>query len=80
MRVQLAQPGMTLLTPEQYNELFSMHGLTMIFLYALPVLSGFSIFLFPLMIGARDMAFPAPERLFLLGFSVLRASSCTPAS
>lgn len=58
MRLQLARPGQTLLTPEQYNELFSIHGITMIFLYALPVLSGFSIFLFPLLIGARDMAFP----------------------
>lgn len=58
MRVQLANPEQTLLTPEQYNELFSMHGITMIFLYALPVLSGFSIFLFPLLIGTRDMAFP----------------------
>lgn len=58
MRVQLAGPDQTLLTPEQYNELFSMHGITMIFLYALPILSGFSIFLFPLLIGTRDMAFP----------------------
>lgn len=58
MRAQLAQPNMTLLTPEQYNQLFTMHGVTMIFLYALPVLSGFSNFLWPLMLGARDMAFP----------------------
>lgn len=58
MRIQLAGPDQTLLTPEQYNELFSMHGITMIFLYALPILSGFSIFLFPLLIGTRDMAFP----------------------
>lgn len=58
MRIQLAQPGMDVLTPEQYNELFSMHGITMIFLYALPILSGFSNYLFPLLLGARDMAFP----------------------
>jgi cytochrome c oxidase subunit I len=58
MRVQLAQPGERLLTPEQYDELFSMHGITMIFLYALPILSGFSNFLFPLVLGSRDMAFP----------------------
>ncbi|WP_322867958.1 cbb3-type cytochrome c oxidase subunit I [Aquicoccus sp. G2-2] len=58
MRIQLAGPEQTLLTPEQYNELFSMHGITMIFLYALPILSGFSIFLFPLLLGTRDMAFP----------------------
>jgi cytochrome c oxidase subunit 1/cytochrome c oxidase subunit I+III len=58
MRAQLAQPGQTLLTPEQYNQLFTMHGVTMIFLYALPVLSGFSNFLWPLLLGSRDMAFP----------------------
>jgi cytochrome c oxidase subunit I len=58
MRVQLAQPGEHVLTPEQYNQLFSMHGVTMIFLYALPVLSGFSNYLWPLMLGSRDMAFP----------------------
>ncbi|GLU32063.1 cytochrome c oxidase subunit I [Trinickia caryophylli] len=58
MRVQLAQPNETLLTPEQYNQLFTMHGVTMIFLYALPVLSGFSNYLWPLVLGSRDMAFP----------------------
>ena len=58
MRIQLAGPNKSLLTPEQYSQLFSMHGLTMIFLYAQPVLSGFSIFLFPLILGTRDMAFP----------------------
>ena len=42
MRVQLARPDQQLLTPEQYNQLFSTHGMTMIFLYALPILSGFS--------------------------------------
>jgi cytochrome c oxidase subunit I len=58
MRLQLAQPNQALLTPEQYNQLFTMHGVTMIFLYALPVLSGFSNFLWPLLLGSRDMAFP----------------------
>ena len=58
MRAQLAQPNETLLTPEQYNQLFTMHGVTMIFLYALPVLSGFSNYLWPLLLGSRDMAFP----------------------
>ena len=60
MRVQLARPDQTLLTPEQYNQLFTMHGVTMIFLYALPILSGFSNYLWPLLLGSRDMAFPAP--------------------
>ena len=58
IRLQLARPNQTLLTPEQYNQLFTMHGVTMIFLYALPVLSGFSNFLWPLLLGSRDMAFP----------------------
>ncbi len=58
MRVQLAQPGMTLLTPEQYDQLFTMHGVSMIFLYASPILSGFSNYLWPLLLGSRDMAFP----------------------
>jgi cytochrome c oxidase subunit 1/cytochrome c oxidase subunit I+III len=58
MRLQLARPEQNLLTPEQYNQLFSMHGITMIFLYALPILSGFSNYLWPLVLGSRDMAFP----------------------
>ncbi|MFM0418806.1 cytochrome c oxidase subunit I [Paraburkholderia aromaticivorans] len=58
MRLQLARPNETLLTPEQYGQLFTMHGVTMIFLYASPVLSGFANFLWPLMLGSRDMAFP----------------------
>lgn len=58
IRMQLAGPELRLLTPEQYNQLFSMHGITMIFLYAQPILSGFSIYLFPLILGTRDMAFP----------------------
>ena len=58
MRLQLAHAENNLLTPEQYNQLFSMHGVTMMFLYALPVLSGFSNYLWPLMLGSRDMAFP----------------------
>jgi cytochrome c oxidase subunit I len=58
IRLQLTQANEHLVTPEQYNQLFTMHGVTMLFWYAAPVLSGFSNFLWPLMIGARDMAFP----------------------
>ncbi len=58
LRAQLARANLSLLGPEQYNELFSMHGVTMIFLYAGPILSGFANFIWPLMLGARDMAFP----------------------
>jgi len=58
MRAQLAQPNEHLLTAEEYAQLFTMHGITMIFLYAMPVLSGFSNYLWPLLLGSRDMAFP----------------------
>ena len=58
MRAAAGRPNQTLLTPEQYNQLFTMHGVTMIFLYALPILSGFSNYLWPLLLGSRDMAFP----------------------
>ena len=63
MRAQLAHSGQHLLTPEQYNQLFTMHGVTMIFLFASPILSGFSNYLWPLMIGSRDMAFPKVNAL-----------------
>lgn len=65
MRLQLAHAGNALLAPETYNQLFTMHGTTMVFLMAMPLLFGFSVYLAPLMIGARDMAFP---RLNALGF------------
>lgn len=71
MRLQLAGPNLNLLTPREYNELFSMHGVTMMFLYAVPVLSGFSNYLFPLLLGSRDMAFP---RLNALSYWVYLAS------
>ena len=58
MRLQLARPGAHLLSPEAYNQLFTMHGTTMMFLFAQPVLSGFSFYLTPLLIGARELAFP----------------------
>ncbi|MGH6739183.1 MAG: cbb3-type cytochrome c oxidase subunit I, partial [Bradyrhizobium sp.] len=58
MRLQLARPDEHLLTPEQYDQLFTMHGVSMIFWYASPILSGFSNYLWPLLLGSRDMAFP----------------------
>jgi len=58
MRWQLAGADMHLLSPETYNQLFTMHGVTMIFWYASPILSGFSNYLWPLLLGSRDMAFP----------------------
>src|SRR5579871_2311684 len=58
MRIQLSRPEMAVLSPEAYNQIFTMHGATMSFWYASPILSGFSVYLVPLMIGARDMAYP----------------------
>jgi cytochrome c oxidase subunit 1 len=58
VRIQLAEPKNSFLTPEQYNQIFTMHGTTMIFLWVIPVLAGFGNYIIPLMLGARDMAFP----------------------
>lgn len=65
MRLQLARPGNTLLQATTYNEFFTLHGTTMIFLAVMPILLGFSNYLLPLQIGAKDMAFP---RLNAFGF------------
>jgi len=70
IRTQLAGPRLDLLSPEAFNQLFSMHGITMMFLFAMPVLSGFGNYFVPLMIGARDMAFP---RLNAFGYWVFLA-------
>src|SRR5512140_908385 len=58
IRLQLAVPNNTLLHPDTYNMLFTMHGTTMIFLVAMPVFFGLANYFVPLQIGARDMAFP----------------------
>jgi cytochrome c oxidase subunit I+III len=71
MRVQLGAPDSSILDPETYNQLFSTHGVTMMFLFATPALSGFGNYIVPLMIGARDMAFP---RLNAFGYWVFLGS------
>jgi cytochrome c oxidase subunit I len=58
MRIQLAIPNNHFLSPQTFNQLFTMHGTTMVFLVGMPLLFGFANYLAPLMIGARDMAFP----------------------
>ncbi len=58
MRIQLAEPVNHFLTPEAYDQLFTMHGTTMIFLVAMPAVLGFAVYFTPLMIGANEMAFP----------------------
>lgn len=58
MRVQLAVPDNDVLGPEVYNQLFTMHGSTMMYLVVLPFLEGLAIYLIPLIIGSREMAYP----------------------
>src|SRR5262245_42785660 len=65
IRSQLAQPNGQVLSPERYNQAFTMHGTTMVFLVIMPLLAAFANYLIPLMIGARAVAFP---RLNALSF------------
>src|SRR5262245_29371778 len=78
MRLQLARPDNTLVSAQRFNELFTMHGTTMIFLAVMPLSASFFNYMIPLMIGARDVAFPRLNALsywiFLLGGLFLNAS------
>src|SRR3954462_808709 len=58
MRIQLVRPLNNFTSPQFFNQMFTMHGTTMIFFVAMPLMFGFANYLAPLMIGARDMAFP----------------------
>jgi cytochrome c oxidase subunit I+III len=58
MRIQLAKPNNTFLSADQYNQIFTMHGTTMMFLFAVPVMEAVAIFIIPLMLGTRGLAFP----------------------
>ncbi|PYL27019.1 MAG: cytochrome ubiquinol oxidase subunit I, partial [Verrucomicrobia bacterium] len=58
IRIQLIRPHNDFVSPQVFNRMFTMHGTTMIFFVVMPVLFGFANYLIPLMIGARDMAFP----------------------
>ena len=58
LRTQLAHSNLKLIDPETYNQIFTMHGITMVFLFSVPVFSGFGVYMIPLMIGTREMAFP----------------------
>jgi cytochrome c oxidase subunit I len=80
IRLQLAVPNNNLVAPDTFNQLFTLHGTTMIFLVAMPLLFGFVNYVLPLQIGARDMAFPRlnafgywcqPFGGILLHFSIL---------
>src|SRR5215210_1650860 len=71
IRAQLFQPEGMVLTAAQYNQIFTMHGITMIFLFVMPMSAAFFNYFIPLMIGARDVAFPRLNAysywVFLLG-------------
>jgi cytochrome c oxidase subunit 1/cytochrome c oxidase subunit I+III len=81
MRIQLVRPENDFISPEVFNQLFTMHGTTMIFFVVMPFLIGIGVYLVPLMIGARDMAFPRLNALsywlFVLGGLLLYFSFFT---
>ncbi|HYC48897.1 MAG TPA: cytochrome c oxidase subunit I [Burkholderiales bacterium] len=58
MRLQLSRPENTLIGPDLYNQIFTMHGTTMMFLFAVPMMLGVGVYIVPLMVGARNIAFP----------------------
>jgi cytochrome c oxidase subunit 1 len=58
MRLQLAQPEARVLGPDRYNQIFTMHGANMMFLFAVPVMEAVAVYLIPLMVGTRNIAFP----------------------
>ncbi len=78
IRLQLGTPNNTFLSPEAYNQVFTMHGTTMIFLFVMPLMAGFGNYIVPLLLGARDMAFPRLNALsywlFLFGGILLYSS------
>ncbi len=82
MRAELARPGMQFLSPEQYNQLFTMHGTIMLLLFATPLVFAFANLVLPLQIGAPDVSFPRLNSLsywlFLFGGLTVMAGFITP--
>ena len=82
IRAQLFQPGMDLVTKEQYNQLFTMHGTLMLLMFATPLFAAFANVLMPLQIGAPDVAFPRLNALafwfYFFGSAVATAGFLTP--
>jgi cytochrome c oxidase subunit 1 len=78
MRLQLARPEMRLLGPDRYNQLFTVHGTAMMFLFAVPVMTAVALYLVPLMVGTRDVVYPRLNAFgywcFLIGGVFLFAS------
>ncbi|TNH28632.1 cytochrome c oxidase subunit I [Micromonospora orduensis] len=82
MRAELARPGLQMLSPEQYNQLFTMHGTIMLLLFATPIVFAFANYLVPLQIGAPDVAFPRLNAfaywLYLFGGLLVLGGFVTP--
>ena len=82
MRAELARPGLQFLSPEQYNQLFTMHGTIMLLLFATPLFFAFANLIMPLQIGSPDVAFPRLNMfsywLFLFGGIIVFISFLTP--
>jgi cytochrome c oxidase subunit 1 len=75
MRLQLSQPEARFIDPDRYNQIFTMHGTTMMFLFAVPVMEAMAVYLVPLMVGTRNIAFPRLNAFsywtYLLGGALL---------
>ncbi|MGH8970254.1 MAG: cbb3-type cytochrome c oxidase subunit I, partial [Actinomycetes bacterium] len=82
MRAELARPGNQLMSGEQYNQLFTMHGTIMLLLFATPLFVGFANVIMPLQIGSPDVAFPRLNMfsywLFLFGGTIAMLGFLTP--
>src|ERR1051325_10035220 len=82
MRTELARPGMQLLSPEQYNQLFTMHGTIMLLFFATPIVFACANFLIPIQIGAPDVSFPRLNAfaywLYLFGGTITISGFLTP--
>jgi cytochrome c oxidase subunit I len=82
MRAELARPGLQFLSPEQYNQLFTMHGTIMLLFFATPIVFAFANYVVPLQIGAPDVSFPRLNAfaywLYLFGASTATAGFITP--
>ncbi|MEV5082249.1 cbb3-type cytochrome c oxidase subunit I, partial [Streptomyces sp. NPDC056159] len=82
MRAELARPGLQILTNEQFNQMFTMHGTIMLLMFATPLFAGFTNWIMPLQIGAPDVAFPRLNMfaywLYLFGSLIAVAGFLTP--
>jgi cytochrome c oxidase subunit I+III len=78
MRIQLAKPNNTFLSADQYNQFFTLHGVTMMFLFAVPVMEAMAVYIIPLMLGTRALAFPRANAyayyMFLFGGMMIYAA------